>query len=135
MTLRSLAFAAGLALGLVALPGCMQAQQMLDQAMQASESMNANWDDTAVAYRGRNNLRVAYICPPGGDAGSIWGSGVYTDDSSVCTAGVHAGRITFARGGRVTIEIRPGQNSYSASTANGVRTSDYPRWDGSYVVL
>jgi hypothetical protein len=63
----------------------------------------------------------------------VWGSDVYTDDSSICTAAVHAGLISFASGGTVTIEIRPGQASYGATSRYGVATSAYGNWHGSYV--
>ena len=45
-----------------------------------------------------------------------YGTDIYTDNSSVCAAAVHAGLITFNRGG--TIEIRLGQNSYQGSHRN-----------------
>ena len=60
------------------------------------------------------------------------GTGTYTDDSSICTAAVHAGLITLANGGKVTIEIAPGANSYSGTTANGVTSSSYDSWSGSF---
>jgi len=68
-------------------------------------------------------------------AGAVWGTDVYTDDSSVCTSAVHAGLITLASGGSVTIEMRPGQTSYEGSTRNGIISSPYGSWGGSYVLL
>lgn len=94
---------------------------------------NVTWFSHAVQFRGDTNLRVAYNCPDSGTANTVWGSDVYTDDSSVCTAGVHAGKITFASGGRVVIEIRPGRNSYDSLTRNGVTTWTYGQWGGSYI--
>ena len=43
--------------------------------------------------------------------------------------------ITADTGGNVTIEIRPGQSSYTGSTRNGVTTDSYGPWDGSYEVV
>ena len=60
---------------------------------------------------------------------------IYTDDSSIGTAAVHAGIIDFETGGIVTIEIRPGQESYQGSTRNGVTTEDYGSYAGSYVFV
>ncbi len=93
---------------------------------------NSAWDSNAVVYRGRNGLRVRYSCPSGGNAGSVWGTGYYTDDSSVCTAAVHSGLITLADGGNVTIQIAAGRSSYTGTTRHGIDTSNYGSWSGSY---
>jgi hypothetical protein len=93
---------------------------------------NSEWNSNAVAYRGRNGLRVRYSCPSGGNAGSVWGTGYYTDDSSVCTAAVHSGLITLAHGGKVTIQIAAGRSSYTGTTRHGIDTSSYGSWGGSY---
>jgi hypothetical protein len=95
----------------------------------------STWDAKAGQFRAYLGARFAYTCPPGGTAHTVWGSGVYTDDSSVCTAGVHAGVVTLAAGGGVTIEMRAGESSYSASTRNGVTTVSYGSWGGSFVVV
>ena len=98
-----------------------------------STARNVAWYSSATQYRGMDSLRVTYDCPDNGTASTVWGSEVYTDDSSVCTAAVHAGRITRADGGKVVIEIRPGQGAYTASTRNGITTLQYGSWSGSYV--
>jgi hypothetical protein len=90
------------------------------------------WSLNAVEYRGQNGLRVTVQCPPDGTPHSVWGVGTYTDDTSICTAAVHHGLITFESGGVVEIEIEPGRSQYEGSTANGVTSSPYPAWDGSY---
>jgi hypothetical protein len=93
------------------------------------------WAATATQHRGLDGERFDYDCPAAGMLRFVWGTDVYTDDSSVCTAGVHAGAITLEEGGTVTIEIRPGQDSYAATERNGVMTLDYGPWGGSYVVI
>jgi LCCL domain len=93
------------------------------------------WAATAAAHRGLDGERFEYDCPAGGLLRFVWGTDVYTDDSSVCTAGVHVGVITLEDGGTVTIEIRPGQDAYEATERNGVSTLDYGPWGGSYVVI
>jgi hypothetical protein len=77
---------------------------------------------------------IKFLCPSNGVAHSIWGTDAYTGDSSICTAAVHAGTITFARGGPVTLEFRPGQASYKGSTRNGVTSSDYGKYGRSFAV-
>ena len=95
----------------------------------------SGWTANAKPYRGRNFVHYAYTCPRGGSPGTVWGSGLYTDDSSVCTAGVHAGLITLAGGGLVIIEIRPGAPSYASSSRNGIATRSYGAWSGSFVFI
>ena len=93
------------------------------------------WKATAARQHGLNGQRFNYSCPPGGETGSVYGTGTYTDDSSVCTAAVHAGKVTKAEGGSVIIEIKPGQREYDASTANGVTSSAYGDWGGSFTIV
>ena len=87
---------------------------------------------------GIGNLRTSeatsytFICPARGTKGSVWGTNTYTDDSSICTAAVHAGKIGFARGGVVTVVKKPGRSSYTGSARNGVTTSNYSTWGGSF---
>lgn len=73
-------------------------------------------------------------CPAGCTGGSVWGAGVYSDDSAVCLAAVHAGVITAAEGGAVVVTIAPGQEAYPSTTANGVTTSEWGSWSRSFTV-
>jgi hypothetical protein len=91
-----------------------------------------SWSRNATEYRGRDDEQITVGCAAGGPVGSAWGTGTYTDDSSICTAAVHSGVITVAEGGNVVITIRPGQSSYQGSAANGVTTSDYGSFEGSF---
>lgn len=93
------------------------------------------WSDNATSLRGQNGALARFVCPAGVSAGAVWGSGIYTDDSSICGAAVHAGVITLERGGRVDIVIRPGQKAYPASRRHGIQTQSWERWDGSFIVL
>ncbi|MCP3100200.1 hypothetical protein LZ198_15105 [Myxococcus sp. K15C18031901] len=82
------------------------------------------------SYRGQNNSQIQCACGAA-SGGAVWGTDIYTDDSDVCTAAVHAGVIP-ASGGNVTLTIRPGQGSYTGTTRNGFSTYSYGAWDGSY---
>jgi hypothetical protein len=95
----------------------------------------ASWRLTAAEYRGQNGTTVTIDCTPDGELGSLWGDNPYTDDSSICTAGVHAGVITVTDGGEVEIEITPGEESYGDSQSNGVTSRPYGSWGGSFVVV
>lgn len=95
----------------------------------------ATWFSVAMQYRDSIDLRIAYHCPANGILSTIWGTDTYTDDSPVCAAAVHAGKITLKAGGRVVIRMRPGENSYASTTRNGITSSSWDSWLGSYVFL
>lgn len=97
--------------------------------------VEANAYETASFHRGLLGTRLAYDCPPDARDGSVWGTDVYTSDSLICTAAVHAGRFTRAEGGRVEIEIWPGLDAYRGSTRHGVTTSSYGSYSSSFAVL
>ena len=80
--------------------------------------------------------RVSFLCPPLGPDGyqSIWGTDVYTYDSGICLAGAHVGVITRERGGVVTIEKRPGQSTFPATTRNGIASQGYASYSESFAV-
>ena len=61
----------------------------------------------------------------------IWGTNIYTDDSFICKAALHAGKISRS-GGPVSIQMLPGQSSYSGTKRNGVSTLTYGSHSGSY---
>ena len=96
------------------------------------ESGVGSWARTAGPSRGRIGELVDVDCDPDGEASAVWGTNVYTDDSSICTAAVHAGLITLADGGEVTFRLIPGEESYAGSSANGIDSSDYGSWGASF---
>lgn len=99
-------------------------------------SVAISWSTQADGKRGQNGQRFTYTCPAGGSSnGRLWGTDIYTDDSSICLAAVHAGLITFASGGTVTIEIRSGQASYTGSQRYAVTSSSYGGWPGSFLLV
>lgn len=71
--------------------------------------------------------------------GTIWGTGIYTEDSNPCRAAVHAGALTAASGGKIYILVGPGlsngSNSYISSTQNGITSSSYASWPKSYTII
>ncbi len=92
-----------------------------------------DWVTSAVPKRGQNFSRFRYECPAGGPISErVWGTDLYTDDTAICSAAVHAGVITLS-GGIVTIEIRPGAPSYQGTPRNGVISQSFGAWHGSFV--
>lgn len=68
----------------------------------------------------------------GQQSGPVWGTDVYTADSSIAAAAVHAGLLRPGEAGPVLLQILPGQNSYSGTTRNGVTSSSYGAYPLSY---
>ena len=73
-------------------------------------------------------------CPSGCTTGSVWGTDVYTTDSPICVAAVHAGAIKASAGGDVHVKVVAGKSAYKGSTKNGVKTSDWGAFDKSFTV-
>ena len=82
--------------------------------------------------------RFAYACaanPTQVGTSPVWGTDVYSYDSSICKAGVHAGKITYAAGGAVRIEMRGDAATFTGSVRNGVTTESWPAASKSFVFL
>jgi hypothetical protein len=80
----------------------------------------------------RGALGIGIVDVVGTNTGSLWGTDVYTDDSSVALAAVHAGLLKVGERGLVQVTMLAGQNSYVGSTRNGVTSTSYGAWAGSF---
>jgi LCCL domain len=87
-------------------------------------ALDVNWKTNAGAYKNKIGLVVQFDCPPRGIPQGIAGDRIYFGESSVCTAGVHDGRISLDKGGRLIIEIREGASSYPGTRRNGITSKD-----------
>ena len=69
--------------------------------------------------------------------GSVWGgdNGVYTDDSSLAAAAVHAGLLKNGERGVVRVRILPAQDHYAGSNRNGITSESWESWGGSFQLL
>lgn len=81
------------------------------------------------AYAGSSEVLNCACSAAGG--GSVWGSDVYTADSDVCRAAVHAG-FASRSGGTVRVQMMPGQPRYAGSTRNGIATANYGDYRASF---
>lgn len=66
--------------------------------------------------------------------GSVWGSQIYTDDSDLGAAAVHSGLLREGQTGVVKVTILPGQDHYDGAASNGITSSSYETWQGSYSI-
>lgn len=76
---------------------------------------------------------VVCRCETGPTSGSVWGSGPYTADSSICTAARHSG-VIGADGGALQLVGAAGEESYEGTEANGVTTSSWGSYGQSFDV-
>jgi len=71
----------------------------------------------------------------GRTTGHIWGSEVYTDDSDIPTAAVHAGLLKPGETGTITITIVKSPEEYAGSTRNGVTSAAWGQGHPSGYIL
>jgi hypothetical protein len=83
-------------------------------------------------FRGHNASFTIEVV--GSSSGQVWGTGTYTDDSSIGAAAVHAGVLKPGERGLVRVTLVPGQAKYAGSLQNGIESSEYAAWPGSFRV-
>jgi LCCL domain len=72
------------------------------------------------------------VCPPGCDKKAVvFGTDVYTSDTPICAAAMHAGAISD-RGGAMTVMLEPGRLAYRGSKRHGVESRDWGTYRASY---
>ncbi len=93
------------------------------------------FDDPTVLGRIKTSPgNVVYVRLTGAVAGSVWGSGVYTLDSTIAAAAVHAGALAAGQNGVIKLTILPGRSAYEGTSRNGVSTSGYGAYGASFTV-
>ncbi len=96
----------------------------------------ATWNSQANVYRGKTGQQFTFYLPPTNTIiGTVWGTNVYTDDSYICAAAVHAGLITKEKGGIVTIEMKKGMSAYKSTMQNGILSQSYGEWQSSFTFV
>ena len=68
----------------------------------------------------------------GSTDGFVWGTDIYTDDSDLSTAAVHAGVLAPGETGIISVEMTGPQTGFTAGNRNGVNASAFGSWGGSY---
>jgi hypothetical protein len=126
------------------------------QALQDSYTREAKLDEAVAIRNTIRQLKVSHLKPlpdPGnlydyasrigesvyfdvtGQVGySIWGSEVYTADSHLATAAVHAGVLKIGQRGIVKVTIIKSPETHRGSTANGVASANWGSYTASYTV-
>lgn len=96
-----------------------QLKRLLDKNFIASEapsSMHGLCESVGSTY---------YFRVTGTTEGQIWGTDVYTRDSTLGAAAVHMGLLKPGENAVLRLTVCAAQNAYPGSIRNGVTTSDY----------
>jgi len=94
-----------------------------------------SWTTTALHIPRGFTDPVAVICPAGGPTkGIVWGTNPYISDSSVCLAGVHAGLITPADGGPLTVTHSDEPRNFPGEPKNGIESRGWSGSDDSFTI-
>jgi len=75
-----------------------------------------------------------YFQAVGGEFGPLWGSDVYTSDSNLGVACVHAGLLKPGEAGPVRVTIVEAPATFPGSTRNGITSQDWGSWHGAFRV-
>lgn len=107
-----------------------------DALAQLPEIDRSKWPAQLRPSQLRGNVgEVHVVWVTGSLQGNVWGSAIYTDDSDVGTAAVHAGILEVGENQLIAFRLLPGRDSYTGSTAHGVMSSEYGNWHGSYQII
>lgn len=82
-------------------------------------------NDSAASAKFSGNVGTKFLvfCPPGCSKKppSLFGNGIYTDDSSICQAAIHTGFMTD-KGGEAQFEIEGPRQTYAGKKRNAIQS-------------
>jgi hypothetical protein len=73
-----------------------------------------------------------YFRVTGASDGGLWGTDVYTGDSVLAVAAVHAGVVKVGESAVVRVTVMPPLTHYQGSVRNGVTSHDFGRFGAAY---
>lgn len=103
------------------------APNSLDKAQQ--QQCNNPLHDIS-GYRSQVGASISLIVT--GAPGLVYGDIVYSDDSSVAAAAVHAGLLSLGETKSVCVYILGPHKGFLASIRNNIQSYSYPKWPGSF---
>ena len=71
----------------------------------------------------------------GSNEGTVWGDGIYSDDSNIAKAAVLEGKCELGEEAFLGIKMIEGKSSYSSSSKNGINSSSWGSWPASYIFI
>ena len=103
-----------------------QVRKLLDQGLLAGDAplnMVNLCDPIGATY---------YFRVTGDTAGSLWGTDIYTGDSAIATAAVHAGLANTGESVVVKVTVEQPLTRYQGSNRNGVTSHDFGVYGTAY---
>jgi hypothetical protein len=89
---------------------------------------------TLAAFGGQHGQKFAFRVTGAGGGGSLWGTDVYTTDSCLAMAAVHAGVLKVGQTGIVRVQIIGQHPGFVGSMRNGIASDHYGAHPG-YKIL
>jgi hypothetical protein len=78
--------------------------------------------------------RTYYFRVTGSTAGGVWGTDVYTADSSLAAAAVHAGALRDGETGVVRVQVVAALAAYAGSARNGITSNNWDAYPVAYTI-
>lgn len=105
-----------------------QLRKLLDQGFLASDAPPSMIDlcDTVGS--------TFYFRVQGSSEGQLWGTDIYTGDSTLAMAAVHAGLVEVDASAIVKVTVMQALNQYHGSVRHGVTSNDFGRYGIAYRV-
>jgi len=100
----------------------------------AEERVGAQPDPGNLTGYAQQAGKSFYFTVTGAVSGSVYGTDLYTTDSTLATAAVHAGVLKTGETAVIKVSIEPGAAAYGSSTRNGVTSYDWGSYPSSYKV-
>ena len=112
--------------------GRVTLSEQLDTAKVFTSAISIATANDMTAYSETDIGKIYKMTITGNTGGTIWGTNIYTNDSYIPKAAVHAGVITAGQTKEVYIKIVEGLNDYPSTTQNGVTSDSWGAWGLSY---
>jgi hypothetical protein len=98
--------------------------------MKSTEAVAVKCEDTVLTNAALNpgiNNSIKVSCPSfcGRIISPIYGTGLYTEKSSVCKAAIHAGAIKDLEGGIFNLKLGGKKSNFRGSKANRIISNDF----------
>jgi hypothetical protein len=101
-------------------------RKLLDQGLLAGDAppnMLSLCDQIGATY---------YFRVTGDISGSLWGTDIYTGDSALAAAAVHAGIVKIGDTAVVKVTVEQPRTQYQGSVRNGVTSQEYGQYGTAY---